>query len=151
MAHPRRSRSPPALSQDDTANAHTLDDIAYHLCGAGTLDHTVGDSFLYSISVKPGPDDDHVPSTYRLGRGVRFSPAFAAELRAATAPLGSMPDHADGDLNVRMRHDNSVKTPTYHGHARRGASFPGNGREAAHRLRAARCGRPRRRRGSEED
>ena len=106
------------LSQDDTANAHTLKDIAYHLCGAGTLAHTVGDSFLYSVSVKPGPDDDHVPSTYRLGRGVRFSPAFAAELRAATAPLGSMPDHADGDLNVRMRHDNSVKTPTFHVYTR---------------------------------
>ena len=106
------------LSQDDTANAHTLYDIAYHLCGAGTLAHTAGDSFLYSISVKPGPDDNHWRSKYKLGRGVRFSPTFAAELRAATAPPDSMPDHADGDLNVRMRHDHRAKTPTYHVYTR---------------------------------
>ena len=68
--------------------------------------------------MKPGPDDDHVPSKYKLGRGVRFSPDFAAEIRAATAPPDSMPDHADGDLNVRMRHDNSVKTPTFHVYTR---------------------------------
>ncbi len=106
------------LSQDDTANAHTLNDIAYHNCGSGTLAHTVGDSFLYSISVKPGPDDNHWRSKYKLGRGVRFSPKFAAELRAAMAPPGSMPDHADGDLNVRMRHDHRVKAPTYHVYTR---------------------------------
>ena len=99
---------------------HTPRDYLFSQCGGGALTHTVGDSTLYVAAVEMREGDIQRPSPYNRGRVFELSPAFAAELRAATAPLDSMPDERadDGlDLDARMTKDCKQRA-VYHAYTR---------------------------------
>ncbi|KAH8091972.1 cGMP-dependent protein kinase [Aureococcus anophagefferens] len=62
-----------------------LDDFAYDRFGSGGVHHdeALGDTGLYVLSLEPRATDTTRPSRYILGREVKFSAEFEAELKEA--------------------------------------------------------------------
>ena len=109
-----------AMLHSEIANNddYTATDIAFSGRAKGTLTHVAGRSVVYAFGVTMRPDDKQRPSPCPRGQELKFTPAFEAEIAAATAPLDSMPDERiDGDLDERMIKE-SKKRPVYHAYTR---------------------------------
>jgi len=109
-----------ALLHSEIANDddYTATDIAWSGRAKGTLTHVAGRSVVYAFGVTMRPDDKQRPSPCPRGQELKFTPAFEAEIAAATAPLDSMPDERiNGDLDERMIKE-SKKRPVYHAYTR---------------------------------
>ncbi|KAH8076655.1 cGMP-dependent protein kinase [Aureococcus anophagefferens] len=92
-----------------------LDDFAYDRFGSGGVHHdeALGDTGLYVLSLEPRATDTTRPSRYILGREVKFSAEFEAELKGKQSPAGMPTSARKGDLDVYMQDFSAEGSPVY--------------------------------------
>ncbi|KAH8075598.1 cGMP-dependent protein kinase [Aureococcus anophagefferens] len=92
-----------------------LDDFAFDNLGSGGVHHdeALGDTGLYVFSLEPRATDTTRPSRYILGREVKFSAEFEAELKGKQSPTGMPTSARKGDLDVYMQDFSAEGSPVY--------------------------------------
>ena len=92
-----------------------LDDFAYDNFGSGGVHHdeALGDTGLYVFSLEPRATDTTRPSRYILGRELKFSAEFEAELKGKQSPAGMPTSARKGDLDVYMQDFSAEGSPVY--------------------------------------